>query len=178
MGCWLGCADGQAVPFLSRLQLRTCRLDCRTVGDTRDGPPPLSTNNTCAGKAPLPSPCTLFFGCRSEAGDFYFREEWEAMQAEGVLAPPPAGIVTAFSRDQAAKVYVQHRIWERAKEVWAALQAGAWVYVAGSADRMPADVAAALEAVVAEQGGITSTDAAAFLRRLELTGRYQVEAWS
>lgn len=100
------------------------------------------------------------------------------MQAAGVLAPPPAGLITAFSRDQERKVYVQHRILEHAVEVWAALQAGAWVYVAGSADRMPADVALALEAVVAEQGGMAPADAAAFLRRLELTGRYQVEAWS
>lgn len=132
-----------------------------------------------AGEAPRPAPCTLFFGCRSEAGDFYFRQEWEAMQAAGVLAAPPAGLVTAFSRDTAgSKVYVQHRIRERAAEVWAALQAGAWVYVAGSADKMPAQVAEAFAEAVAAGGGLSGEEAAAYVRRLELTGRYQVEAWS
>ena len=100
------------------------------------------------------------------------------MQAQGVLAPPPGGLVTAFSRDGPAKVYVQHRIRERAAEVWAALQAGAWLYVAGSADKMPAAVAAAVEGPAAQQGGLTREEAAAFVRRLELSGRYQVEAWS
>ncbi|PRW18319.1 NADPH-dependent diflavin oxidoreductase 1 isoform X1 [Chlorella sorokiniana] len=131
-----------------------------------------------AGEVPRPAPCTLFFGCRNEAGDYYFREEWETMQAQDVLAPPPGGLVTAFSRDGPAKVYVQHRIRERAAEVWAALQAGAYVYVAGSADKMPAAVAAAIEEVVAQQGGMARDEAAAYVRHLELGGRYQVEAWS
>lgn len=100
------------------------------------------------------------------------------MQAQGVLAPPPGGLVAAFSRDGPTKVYVQHRIREHAAEVWAALQAGAYVYVAGSADKMPAAVAAAIEEAVAQQGGLSRDEAAAYMRRLELGGRYQVEAWS
>jgi sulfite reductase alpha subunit-like flavoprotein len=53
--------------------------------------------------------------------------------------------------------------------VWALLQRGARVYVAGSADRMPADVAAAFRDVAAQQGGV-------LVRQLQL-GRL-VEAWS
>lgn len=103
------------------------------------------------------------------------------MQAAGVLAPPPAGLLTAFSRDGPRKVYVQQRIREHAAEVWRLLQQqphGAWVYVAGSADKMPAQVAQAFEEVAAQQGGMAPADAAALLRRMELSGRYQVEAWS
>ncbi|XP_040915620.1 NADPH-dependent diflavin oxidoreductase 1 isoform X2 [Toxotes jaculatrix] len=37
----------------------------------------------------------LFFGCRSESKDFYFRSEWEEMMKAGHLI-----LVTAFSRDQ------------------------------------------------------------------------------
>ena len=62
--------------------------------------------------------------------------------------------------------------------MWATLQAGAYVYVAGSADKMPAAVAAAIEEAVAQQGGLSRVEAAAYVRRLELGGRYQVEAWS
>lgn len=106
--------------------------------------------------------------------------QWEEMQAQGVLAPAPGGLVTAFSRDASdgGKVYVQHRIRERGAEVWALLAAGAWVYVAGSADKMPAAVAAAIQEVAVAHGGMGKDEAAALLRRMELTGRYQVEAWS
>ena len=97
-----------------------------------------------------------------------------------MLAPPPGGLITAFSRDapDGGKVYVQHHIREHGAQVWALLAAGAWVYVAGSADKMPAAVAAALEEVAATHGGLGREGAAALLRRMELTGRYQVEAWS
>ena len=147
---------------------------------TIPGAPRSSSTLPAAGAVPRPAPCTLFFGCRHEAGDFCFRQEWGEMQAQGVLAPPPMGIVTAFSRDAAdgSKVYVQQRIRELGASVWAALAAGAAVFVAGSADKMPAAVAAAFEDVVASHGGLASAEAAAFVRRLEVTGRYQVEAWS
>lgn len=170
----------------------------------------------------------LFFGCRNSTGDFYYSQEWEGMEAEGVLAP--GGLVTAFSRDQPAKVYVTHRIRERAATLWALLQeqgergvvgvgvgvrnawvagaehcargpaacsrqvvgwpaaerpsqlccrcAGAAVYVAGSADKMPAQVAAAFEDVAVQAGGLSAEAAARWLRQLEAAGRYQVEAWS
>ncbi|KAL4458060.1 hypothetical protein ABPG75_012925 [Micractinium tetrahymenae] len=133
-----------------------------------------------ADQVPRPAPCTLFFGCRNEGGDFYFRSEWEEMQAQGVLAPAPGGVITAFSRDapDGRKVYVQHCVREHGAALWALLAAGAWVYVAGSADKMPAAVAAAFEDAAVAHGGLGKEEAAALLRRMELTGRYQVEAWS
>lgn len=141
----------------------------------------------CAGEEPPPAPCTLFFGCRNKGGDFYFRGEWEEMQRQGVLAAPPGGLHTAFSRDHqqeggvggSGRVYVQQRIREQGAEVWRLLQQeGAWVYVAGSADKMPSQVAAALEEAAVQHGGLDPAAAAALLRRMELSGRYQVEAWS
>ena len=121
----------------------------------------------------------LVFGCRNEAGDFYYRREWEAMQQAGVLAEPPLGLITAFSRDQGSKVYVQHRITEYGAALWRLLLEGtAAVYVAGSADKMPAQVAAAFEEVAVRHGGLSRDAAARWLRGLELSGRYQVEAWS
>jgi sulfite reductase alpha subunit-like flavoprotein len=50
------------------------------------------------------APCCLFFGCRSATADYYYAQEWLAMQCNGILAPPPLGIVTAFSRDGSSKV--------------------------------------------------------------------------
>jgi sulfite reductase alpha subunit-like flavoprotein len=130
-----------------------------------------------AAGAPPPAPCVLFFGCRSAAADFYYADEWRALQAAGVLHPQH-GLQAAFSRDQPAKVYVTHCIRRQAALVWALLQQGARVYVAGSADRMPADVAAAFRDVAAQQGGLGAAEAERFVRQLQLGGRYFVEAWS
>ncbi|KAK9839678.1 hypothetical protein WJX81_005476 [Elliptochloris bilobata] len=127
-----------------------------------------------AGEAVAPS--LLFFGCRREAADFYFRDEWPALAAAGALAPD--GLVTAFSRDQPAKVYVGQRIREHGARVWALLQQGAVVFVSGAAQRMPQDVAAAFQAVATEHGGLAPADAARYVRQLALLQRYFVEAWS
>jgi sulfite reductase alpha subunit-like flavoprotein len=136
-----------------------------------------AARQAAAAEQPPPAPCHLFFGCRSRAADFYYEPEWQALQEAGVLASE-AGLVVAFSRDQGSKVYVQHKIREHAGMVWALLQGGALVYVCGSADKMPADVAAAFRDVVVAQGGLGREEADKYVRRLQLTGRYHVEAWS
>ena len=63
----------------------------------------------------------LYFGCRNEAKDYYYRDFWERCQQAGMLAKP-GGLVTAFSRDQPTKVYVSHRIRENSARLWTALQ--------------------------------------------------------
>ena len=60
-------------------------------------------------------------------------EEWEQYLAQGQLAR----LDTAFSRDQAAKVYVQDRMRDNAAELWSWLERGAHFYVCGDAKRMP-----------------------------------------
>ena len=69
--------------------------------------------------------------------------EW---QRRGVLT----GLDLAFSRDQAEKVYVQHRMRERSAELYAWLEAGAHFYVCGDAERMAKDVERALVDIVAD----------------------------
>ena len=50
----------------------------------------------------------------------------------------------AFSRDQAERVYVQHRMLDYGADVWRWLEDGAHFYVCGDATRMAHDVDAAL----------------------------------
>ncbi len=119
----------------------------------------------------------LVFGCRNEVGDFFWQEEWRAWQQSGLLAPG-FGVITAFSRDQPRKVYVQHKIAEHSAALWGLLQHGAYIYVAGSADKMPADVAKAFVELVAKEGDMSAEQAKAYVRQLEVQGRYQVEVWS
>jgi sulfite reductase alpha subunit-like flavoprotein len=58
------------------------------------------------------------------------------------------------------------------------LQSGAAIYVAGSANKMPADVLSAFESVIAKETGWPQESASKYLRDLERQGRYVVEAWS
>ena len=56
---------------------------------------------------------------------------------------------------------------------------GAYVYVSGSAEKMPQEVARVFkEKILQAEGGLTEIDANRALKQLELNKRYTVEAWS
>ena len=74
----------------------------------------------------------LLFGDQKSSCDFLYQEELNQYLRTGVLTR----LDTAFSRDQAEKVYVQDRMLENAAELWSWLQAGAVFYVCGDAQRM------------------------------------------
>ncbi|HEX4138732.1 MAG TPA: sulfite reductase subunit alpha, partial [Candidatus Methylacidiphilales bacterium] len=78
----------------------------------------------------------LFFGDQKKAHDFLYEKQFADMQAKGLLTK----FDTAFSRDQAEKIYVQDRMRENAAELWKWLQEGAYFYVCGDAKRMAKDV--------------------------------------
>ncbi|RKP08332.1 hypothetical protein THASP1DRAFT_15816 [Thamnocephalis sphaerospora] len=115
----------------------------------------------------------LIFGCRHHAADYYCADEWEQMCGSGMLQ-----LFTAFSRDQDEKRYVQHAIREQAQVLWAAIHTrGGAIYLCGKSTRMPEDVAEALCDVFAEQGGMSLSDAKAYLQGLKRVGRFQQECW-
>ena len=69
----------------------------------------------------------LFFGCRSQQADFFFKHEWSPLVARGSLE-----LFTAFSRDQEKKVYVQHRMEEEGRRVWGWIhERKACIFIAG-----------------------------------------------
>lgn len=95
------------------------------------------------------------------------------------LQQQPLQQPTAASVSSSSRVYVTHKLREHGAAVWKLLsEQGGWVYVSGSAEKMPAGVVSALEDVAATHGGLSTEAAAKFVRQLELTGRYHVEAWS
>jgi sulfite reductase (NADPH) flavoprotein alpha-component len=110
----------------------------------------------------------LFFGDQRRNCDFLYRDELEKWLVDGVLTR----LDTAFSRDQDEKVYVQHRMLERAREIWAWIEDGAHFYVCGDAKRMARDVDAALKQIVAEQGGMSADAADAYVSDLAKAKRY------
>ncbi|QDH69363.1 assimilatory sulfite reductase (NADPH) flavoprotein subunit [Lysobacter alkalisoli] len=109
----------------------------------------------------------LFFGNPHFRTDFLYQLEWQRAVRDGQLQR----IDLAFSRDQAQKIYVQHRIRENGRDVYDWLESGAHVYVCG-AIAMGKDVHAALLDVVAEHGGKSREDAADYLSQLQQQGRY------
>lgn len=115
----------------------------------------------------------LFFGEQHAASDFFYQEEFEAYQAEGILTR----LSTAFSRDQDYKIYVQHRMLEHAKELYAWLEAGAYFYVCGDAARMAKDVDIALHSIVEKAGGKTAEEAKEYIEALKKTKRYRRDVY-
>jgi sulfite reductase (NADPH) flavoprotein alpha-component len=116
----------------------------------------------------------LFFGEQRRGSDFLYEAEFTALQAEGVLTR----LDTAFSRDQAHKVYVQNRLMENAAEVWKWIdQEGAHFFVCGDAARMAKDVDAALLKIVETEGGKTPEEAAAYVEELKKTKRYKRDVY-
>jgi sulfite reductase (NADPH) flavoprotein alpha-component len=115
----------------------------------------------------------LFFGDQRVATDFLYRDELETMFNEGVLTR----LDTAFSRDQEQKIYVQNRMHERAAELWEWLEMGAFFYVCGDAKRMAKDVDAMLHRIIAEQGGLSETEARAYVNHLKSEKRYQRDVY-
>jgi sulfite reductase (NADPH) flavoprotein alpha-component len=115
----------------------------------------------------------LFFGEQREKADFFYKEEFAALQKDGVLTH----FDTAFSRDQAQKIYVQHRLLEKSKEIYAWLEEGGSFYVCGDAARMAKDVDVALHQIVEKEGGTTPEAAAEYVETLKKNKRYKRDVY-
>jgi len=109
----------------------------------------------------------LFFGEQRASSDFYYRDELEKMVQDGFLA-----LHTAFSRDQAEKIYVQQRMVENAQQIFSLLEQGAYFYVCGDASRMAKDVDAALHRIIEGAAMIDQDAAKDYVQKLRSSKRY------
>ncbi|XP_063901882.1 NADPH-dependent diflavin oxidoreductase 1-like isoform X2 [Zophobas morio] len=112
----------------------------------------------------------LVFGNRYKAQDYLFGEEWEEYINNGQLH-----VITAFSRDQELKVYVQHKIRENGRYIWNLINRGAYVYICGNARRMPEDVMNALMEVIQLFGPMTLKSAEEYVSRMRKERRLHTE---
>ena len=115
----------------------------------------------------------LFFGDRQYTHDFLYQLEWQDMLERGVLGR----LDVAFSRDQDAKSYVQHRMWDQRKDMFAWLEDGARVYVCGDQVHMARDVHATLRDIIADGAAIESDAAEDRLATLKQQGRYLLDVY-
>jgi sulfite reductase (NADPH) flavoprotein alpha-component len=114
----------------------------------------------------------LFFGSQHFNSGFLYQSEWQEALKRGELNR----LDLAFSRDQADKIYVQHKLRERGREVFDWLQSGAHFYVCGSI-AMGKDVHAALTDIVAEHGALDAESARDYLTTLQTEGRYSRDVY-
>ncbi|OAX84637.1 hypothetical protein ACJ72_01001 [Emergomyces africanus] len=133
---------------------------------------------------PVPlGPIILLYGGRNRGADFFFEEEWEELKKVLDLT-----VLTAFSRDQKQKVYVQDRIREHAGMFFKILhELGGTVYICGSSGKMPQAIREALIESFQEFGrcgsdygegrGYSREEAEKYLMDMEKVGRYKQETW-
>lgn len=115
----------------------------------------------------------LYFGCRRSDQDYLYGPQLQQWADEGRLT-----LFTAFSRQQAQKVYVQDRLRESGKLVWQLLQEGAHLYVCGDAAHMAGSVEQALLYIIQHhQDNGDTQNAEQYLEALRQQERYQRDVW-
>ncbi len=110
----------------------------------------------------------LIFGNPHFETDFLYQTEWQQYLKKGILSR----LDVAFSRDQAEKIYVQHRILQKSKQIFDWLESGASFYVCGDKTRMASDVERALVAVAEKEGRLSAEKAVEYVKGLKKSRRY------
>ena len=110
----------------------------------------------------------LFFGDRHFTHDFLYQLEWQEALQDGSLTR----MDVAFSRDRPEKTYVQHKMWDRRRELIDWLDNGAQFYVCGDAKAMAKDVRTTLTRAYADVKALTPEAADAAIASLEREKRY------
>jgi len=115
----------------------------------------------------------MFFGDQHFVTDFLYQTEWQKWLKDGVLTK----MDVAFSRDTDEKVYVQHRMLEQSKEVYAWLQEGAVVYICGDEKHMAHDVHQTLITIIEKEGSMGREEAESYLAAMQKEKRYQRDVY-
>jgi len=116
----------------------------------------------------------LYFGCRNPEEDYIYREELAHLQAvlEGQLS-----IVTAFSRHEGKKIYVQERILEDSERISGMLIEGnANLYICGSA-AMAREVNNTISSMIQNMKGWTDEEIKEWNETKKKTRRFQEDVW-
>lgn len=109
----------------------------------------------------------LFFGEWTREKEYFYEKEWNEWQEKCELR-----LSLAFSREQEQKVYVQHKMYKAAKELFSWLEQGAYLYVCGDAHYMAKDVDYTLHRIIQEEGNLTIEQAKGYVKNLKQQKRY------
>jgi sulfite reductase (NADPH) flavoprotein alpha-component len=110
----------------------------------------------------------LFFGDRQFTHDFLYQLDWQDALKDGSLTR----MDVVFSRDTPEKIYVQHKIWDKRRDLIEWLDGGANFYVCGDAKNMAKDVRATLVRAYADVKALSPEAAEQAVASLERNKRY------
>ncbi|MEC0092212.1 assimilatory sulfite reductase (NADPH) flavoprotein subunit [Paenibacillus macquariensis] len=115
----------------------------------------------------------LFYGDQHLLTDFLYQLDFQRWVKDGVLTR----MDVAFSRDTDKKVYVQHRMLEKSRELYQWLEDGASVYICGDEKHMAHDVHNTLITILEQEGGKSTEEAVAYLNDMQQQKRYQRDVY-
>ncbi len=104
----------------------------------------------------------LIFGEKTQRDDFLYEDKLQHWLDTGTLNH----LLTAFSRDQVHKHYVQHALLAAGEKISKLIDAGAHIYVCGSKQNLNTTIDNALLAILSEHGKLSADEAAAKLTQL------------
>ncbi|KAI4762072.1 cytochrome P450 reductase 1 [Aureobasidium sp. EXF-3400] len=116
----------------------------------------------------------LYFGCRSPNEDYIYSEELAQLQA---VLKDELRIITAFSRYEGKKIYVQERILEDRERIFGMLtEANANLYICGSAS-MAREVNGTVSSIIKEENRWTDGEIEAWSETKKKTRKFQEDVW-
>lgn len=122
-------------------------------------------------------PMVLFYGCRHEREEFFYKEEWKQHQADGVLTH----LVNAFSHDKPhyppKMIFVNQKMEENLEMIGKYMGTmGGYFYMCGLAVAAPGIEAALKKAMIGAKV-VTAEGADDWVENLKRTGRYSMESY-
>eukprot|EP00443_Scrippsiella_acuminata_P087488 CAMPEP_0115412888 /NCGR_PEP_ID=MMETSP0271-20121206/21786_1 /TAXON_ID=71861 /ORGANISM="Scrippsiella trochoidea, Strain CCMP3099" /LENGTH=169 /DNA_ID=CAMNT_0002837149 /DNA_START=1 /DNA_END=510 /DNA_ORIENTATION=+ len=122
-------------------------------------------------------PMVVFYGCRHEREEFFYKEEWELYKKEGVLTT----LINAFSHDKPhyppKMIFVNQRMEENTRLLGDLLgKQGGYFYMCGLAVAVPG-IDKALKGAMVAEGVCTKQGEDAWIAEMKESGRYSQESY-
>lgn len=122
-------------------------------------------------------PMVLFYGCRHEKEEFFYKEEWKQYQADGVLTH----LVNAFSHDKPhyppKMIFVNQKMEENLEMIGKYMgEMGGYFYMCGLAVAAPG-IETALKKAMIGANLVKKEEADEWVEELKRSGRYSMESY-